>query len=333
MIRFFEKHWHNYVGNLIIAVASCLFTVCGMAQSETQASKSVSAVFEKHYNARAYDSVFAMFADVMKKALPIEKTNEVLTSLYQQLGLIKSREFLRYEQTYASYKTQFEKDVVLINISVDEQAKINGLLVKPYTESKTPAPTRNATKASLPFKGEWTVLWGGDTKEQNYHVQHPAQKNAFDILIKDARGNSYKSTGKANEDYYAFGKELLTPCDGEVVMAVDGIKDNIPGEMNPTFLTGNTVIIKTTANEFLFLCHFKQGSVAVKQGQKVKAGQLLGLCGNSGNSSEPHLHFHIQNVEDMTKATGIKCFFETLMVNGTKKSDYSPVQSDKISQL
>jgi len=140
MIRFFQKQWHSYAGKLILTAGCCLFTVCSMAQSETQASKLVSAVFEKHYNARAYDSVFSMFADVMKKALPIEKTNEVLTSLYQQLGLIKSREFLRYEQTYASYKTQFEKDVVLINISVDEQSKINGLLVKPYTESKSPTP-------------------------------------------------------------------------------------------------------------------------------------------------------------------------------------------------
>jgi murein DD-endopeptidase MepM/ murein hydrolase activator NlpD len=68
----------------------------------------------------------------------------------------------------------------------------------------------------------------------------------------------------------------------------------------------------------------------VKQGQKVSTGALLGLCGNSGNSSEAHLHFHLQNVEDMTKATGAKCYFDQLKVNGVLKSDYSPVKGEKI---
>ncbi len=70
----------------------------------------------------------------------------------------------------------------------------------------------------------------------------------------------------------------------------------------------------------------------MKQGQKVSTGALLGLCGNSGNSSEAHLHFHLQNTEDMTKATGAKCYFDQLKVNGVLKSDYSPFKGEKISQ-
>ena len=149
-------------------------------------------------------------------------------------------------------------------------------------------------------------------------------------MIKDEKGNSYKTNGATNEDYYAFGKDLIAPCDGEVVLVVDGVKDNKPGELNPIYVPGNTVIIKTANNEYLFFAHFKQHSIAVKQGQKVKQGELLGLCGNSGNSSEPHLHFHIQNVEDMNVATGVKCYFERLVVNGEIKTDYSPIQKDKI---
>ncbi|MDA1176144.1 MAG: M23 family metallopeptidase [Bacteroidetes bacterium] len=83
-------------------------------------------------------------------------------------------------------------------------------------------------------------------------------------------------------------------------------------------------------NEFLFFAHFKQNSIVVKQGQKVKKGELIGLCGNSGNSSEAHLHFHIQNVEDINKATGAKCYFDKIIVNGKIKNDYSPVKGDKI---
>jgi murein DD-endopeptidase MepM/ murein hydrolase activator NlpD len=68
----------------------------------------------------------------------------------------------------------------------------------------------------------------------------------------------------------------------------------------------------------------------VKQGQKIKKGETLGLCGNSGNSSEPHLHFHIQNVENMNVATGVKCYFDQINVNGQTKTDYSPIKAEKI---
>jgi murein DD-endopeptidase MepM/ murein hydrolase activator NlpD len=57
---------------------------------------------------------------------------------------------------------------------------------------------------------------------------------------------------------------------------------------------------------------------------------VLGLCGNSGNSSEPHLHFHIQNVENMNIATGAKAYFEEILVNGTLIKEYSPIKSEKV---
>jgi murein DD-endopeptidase MepM/ murein hydrolase activator NlpD len=96
------------------------------------------------------------------------------------------------------------------------------------------------------------------------------------------------------------------------------------------FATGNTVIIKTENDEYLVFAHFKQNSIKVKQGQKIKQGELLGLCGNSGNSSEPHLHFHIQNIESFIGATGVKSYFDKLIVDGKEKTDYSPVQNEVI---
>ncbi|NQY07669.1 MAG: M23 family metallopeptidase, partial [Flavobacteriaceae bacterium] len=147
------------------------------------------------------------------------------------------------------------------------------------------------------------------------------------------KGKTHKGTGTKNEDFYAFGKPIIAPCDGEVVLAVDGVKDNIPGELNPTFITGNTVIIKTINNEYLLFAHFKLNTVAVILGQKVKTGDFLGSCGNSGNSSEAHLHFHIQNVEDFNKAVGAKCYFDNIIVNGEVKTDYMPVKNDKVKNV
>lgn len=316
----------------IILTALITLTMSNLfGQTEKATSKTVAENFEKNYNSDSFEAIFNMFDSEMQKALPLDKTIDFLTGLKSQAGKMSKREFVKYEQTYATYKTNFERALFAVNISIDNNSKINGLFVKPFKESNLPKIERNSTKLKLPFKGEWTVVWGGDTKELNYHVESEAQKNAFDIVITDTKGNSYKTDGKTNEDYYAFGKELIAPCDGEIVLVVDGVKDNKPGELNPIYIPGNTVIIKTAKNEYLFFAHFKQSSIKVKQGQKIKQGQILGLCGNSGNSSEAHLHFHIQNVENMVSATGVKCYFDNLFVNGQTKIDYSPIQKDKIS--
>lgn len=308
-----------------------IFMNLAFGQTEKIAYKTVADSFEANYNSDNFEAIFTSFSTEMQNALPLEQTKEFLTGLKAEAGKITKRQFVKYEQTYASYKTNFERALFAVNISVDNNSKINGLLVKPFKESDLPKLDRNSTKLILPFKDQWTVIWGGDTKELNYHVESEAQKNAFDIVITDEKGNSFKTDGKTNEDYYAFGKELIAPCDGEIVLVVDGIKDNIPGILNPVYVPGNTVIIKTKNNEFLFFAHFKQHSIVVKQGQKIKQGQLLGLCGNSGNSSEAHLHFHIQNVEDMNSATGVKCYFEKIKVDGQTKTDYSPIKKEKIS--
>ena len=300
-------------------------------QVEKFANKAIADSFEFNYNADNFDAIFSCFSTEMKSALPFDKTKEFLEQLKMQVGKITKRQFVKYDQGYASYKTNFERGLFAVNISIDNNSKINGLLVEPFKESNLPIIARNTTKLILPFHGNWTIIWGGDTKELNHHIENKAQKNAFDIVITDDKGNSFKTDGIANEDYYAFGKDIIAPCDGEIVLVVDGIRDNIPGAFNPMYIPGNTVIIKTQNKEYLFFAHFKQHSIVVNQGQKVKQGQLLGLCGNSGNSSEPHLHFHIQNVEDINSATGVKCYFDKIQVNGQTKTDYSPIQKDSIS--
>jgi murein DD-endopeptidase MepM/ murein hydrolase activator NlpD len=310
---------------VVLLINNSLFS-----QFEKSNYKNVSTKFVSFFNESINDSIVAMFSPEMNAALPIDKFTQVSTGLKSQLGSIKKIRFVRLQSASALYETTFDKAVLGMTITLNPKNEIAGLLFRPYTEAKE--IIRNTTKMQLPFKGEWSVTWGGDTKEQNYHVESVAQKNAFDFLIYDEKGSTHKGTGESNEDYYAFGKELYAPCDGEVVLVVDGVKDNVPGVLNPVYIPGNTVIIKTATGEYAFFAHFKQHSIVVKQGQKVSTGALLGLCGNSGNSSEAHLHFHLQNTEDMNKATGAKCFFDQLKVNGALKSDYSPVKGDKISQ-
>lgn len=317
--------------NVIILLLLLVIFNTSFSQNEKSNYKECSSKFVSFYNDNQNDSIVAMFSPEMKAALPIEKFSQVTASLKAQFGAIKNIRFVRERNATALYETFFDASVMAMTINLNGQNKIAGLLFKPYTESKP--IDRNTTKMQLPFKGEWNVTWGGDSKELNYHVESIAQKNAFDILIFDKNGSTHQGSGQANEDFYAFGKKLYAPCDGEVVLVVDGVKDNPPGTTNPIYIPGNTVIIKATNGEYAFLAHFKQNSIVVKQGQKIKSGDLLGQCGNSGNSTEPHIHFHLQNVEDMNIAVGAKCYFYQLKVNGVLKSDYSPVKGDKIEAI
>src|SRR5690606_33761585 len=100
--------------------------------------------------------------------------------------------------------------------------------------------------------------------------------------------------GERNEDYYCFGLPILAPGDGVVAVAVDGEPDQPPGHMDPSAGAGNHVIIDHGNDEFSFLAHLKQGSVTVEAGQATETGNAIGACGNSGHTSEPHLHYHLQ---------------------------------------
>jgi murein DD-endopeptidase MepM/ murein hydrolase activator NlpD len=315
--------------SLLILVLS-VFTALGQ-QAEREPDKTAGEQFEKNYNADDYEAIFASFATGMQEALPIQKTKEFFSDVKKQYGKITDRKLLRYTGMAGLYAMHCEWGTFALTLTVDANGTIIGLYIKPYTETDLPKMERTKTQFILPFHGEWTLCWGGDTPEQNYHVTgHPSQKHAIDCFIKDEKGKTCQSSRENNDDFYAFGKELIAPCEGEVVLVVDGVKDNKPGQMNPFFPTGNTVVLKTDNAEYLVFAHFKQHSIKVEQGQRVKQGDLLGLCGNSGNSSEAHLHFHVQNIEDLNRATGVKCYFAEILVNGEKRNDYSPLQNEKV---
>ncbi len=119
----------------IILIVLILIVNLSFGQTEKADNKIITEKFVENYNNDNYNGIFSMFADVMKKALPIEKTTEFLNGLKSKAGNITNREFVKYENgTYASYKTTFERVVFVLNISIDDDSKINGLFVKPFVE-------------------------------------------------------------------------------------------------------------------------------------------------------------------------------------------------------
>jgi hypothetical protein len=183
------------------------------------------------------------------------------------------------------------------------------------------------TTLHLPFTGAWYVYWGGRTAAQNYHVIARDQRFACDFLML-ARGNSgrsYRGSGESNTDYYCFGQPIYAPADGLVVKAENELPDNTPGDMNAKAALGNYVILDHGSGEFSFFAHFRRGTVAVRDGERVKWGQMLAQCGNSGHSSEPHLHYHLQNSPIPFRGAGLPAFFVEYLANGNPVSRGEPV--------
>jgi hypothetical protein len=185
------------------------------------------------------------------------------------------------------------------------------------------------TALRLPFEGEWYVYWGGRSVAQNYHCATRNQRFAYDFLIlKD--GRSFRRTGKSNDDYYCFGQPIYAPGEGFVVDAVNEVPDNLPGAMNPQQALGNHVILDHGNGECSFIAHLQQGSVRAQPGSRVEAGTLMGACGNSGNSSEPHLHFHLQTIAVLFRGEGLPAFFCHYMVSGKSVTRGEPIAGQTI---
>jgi len=188
----------------------------------------------------------------------------------------------------------------------DKEGVITGLRLLPLERFPDTDETPTKQAYGLPFEGEWYVFWGGRNVLSNYHYEYASQRYAYD-LVRVEDGFSYRGDATKNESYFAFGQPILAPYDGKVVHVVNDIPDNDPvGSMNPEQPAGNVVVIDHGNGEFSFLAHLQEGSVEVKVGDRVAKGDEIGLSGNSGNSSEPHLHYQVSDRPDLFEGKSIR---------------------------
>lgn len=142
----------------------------------------------------------------------------------------------------------------------------------------------------LPFFGEWTISQGHDGE-----ITHKGEwKEAFDFVIEDEDGSTYRQPGSRLEDYYGFNRPVMAAQAGTVVSVEDDVDDNSPGQVNLDQNWGNSVVIKHGEFMFTKLSHLKKGTIKVKEGDTVKKGEVVASLGNSGRSPEPHIHFQMQ---------------------------------------
>jgi len=162
--------------------------------------------------------------------------------------------------------------------------------------------------------GTYYVAHGGNSKLLNHHFRNLSQKYALDIVKLNAYGDS-NSRRDTNADYSSliYNEAVFCPCAGTVTSAIDGFPDLALGQRDPKNPAGNHVLISAEGTDiYIGFAHLKNGTVSVKAGEKVCAGQSIGRVGNSGNTTLPHLHIHAKrggNPGNMLDGVGVPMRF------------------------
>ena len=185
----------------------------------------------------------------------------------------------------------------------------------------------------LPFDGLWWVSEGPSPEIGQHHAAAPDQRHAFDFAIW-RNGATYRGSGAVNADYWCWGQRVLAPAGAKVVAARDGIADNRPWvDTNATEAAGNHVMLDLGRGEYALLAHLQQGSVRVAAGDKVSPGEEVGRCGNSGNSTEPHIHFHVQDRPTFQQGgeVGVPVRFDQHLADGAPQARAIPSSGQFVS--
>jgi hypothetical protein len=204
-----------------------------------------------------------------------------------------------------------------------EDLTIEGMVFTPVTFHADADENWTENTYALPIgEDEWFVLWGGTNELVNYHYAFENQRYALDLIVMND-GASFEGDPEENDSYFAFGLEVKAPLEGEVIRVENDLPDQTPGvEKDPENLLGNYVMIEHEHGEYSVLAHFKQDSITVAEGEHVETGDLIGLTGNSGNTTEPHIHFHVADSPNWETATSLRIAFE----NGL-----DPVRGDTVT--
>lgn len=141
------------------------------------------------------------------------------------------------------------------------------------------------------------------------NVTHTEQF-AVDWVKLGPNGATFAGDPALNESYFAYKEEVIAATEGRVVSVLDGLPDSVPNQPTPfplsvATIAGNHVVVDIGGGKYALYAHLTPNTVRVAVGERVRRGQVLGLLGNSGNSTQPHLHFHLMSGPEPLGSRGL----------------------------
>jgi Peptidase family M23 len=219
---------------------------------------------------------------------------------------------------------------------------------KRFSESMVVSPplkisSRPAIVLAPPLKGEGWVDANGCCLEVGPHrfvtnamngTLDPSEQFAIDWIKVDSQGKAFRGDGKTSEQWLCYGAEVLAVAPGTVVETMRDMPDEPPGTA-PTNLTvpqiaGNHVLLDLGEGQYAMYAHLAPHSVTVHVGDRVKAGDKLGLLGNSGNTTGPHLHFQISDRPSTLDTTSLPFVFESMLLQGRTSANLDEIEDYSI---
>ena len=259
------------------------------------------------------------------------------------------------KESYTNQIPSGQSGVMFFDVTYENMSQVPTAIAHRITVTTPPTPVgtehtavghsipigREAIVISPPLKGSGWVNGNGCCLEIGPHrfvtnpmngTLDPSETFAIDWVQVDAHGLAYRTDGKKPEDWIGYGAEITAAAPGTVVEVMRDLQDVTPGK-NPEGLTiaqiaGNRVIIDMGSGHYAMYAHLAPGSVQLHVGDYVRQGQKLGLLGNTGNSSGPHLHFQVMDRPSSLDDTSLPFVFDHMNLEGRVSLDLTALDEN-----
>ena len=175
------------------------------------------------------EQIYKQCIKAFQEIVTLEQFHELVLAFNQHVDsyqLVETTSLGEHMQ-YVWIDNRKEKAICVV---FDHANDIHRLLIKPYVKFPRSDSQFSQNTYTMPISDEWFVFWGGTNEFINYHYVYESQRYAYDLVIMPD-GKSYKDNTMRNENYYAYGKDVIAPAKGKVLKVVNHIRDNVPGEM------------------------------------------------------------------------------------------------------
>lgn len=322
----------------IARLACLLLPLCGVFAAAQEDTTALGRTFTADFQAGRLEPVWQRMNEEMRGALgsleDFRSFRDAVRARHGAENAVVSETSGREDgyRVYLRRATHAKGGTLMTQWTFDDAGRIAGFFIRPVPRAAESSFLDYRTKADLrlPFSGRWYVFWGGRSVDDNYHAADKGQRFAYDFVIRRA-GSTHTGDGAALADYRCWDAPVLAPAAGRVARSVDGLPDQAIGARDSANPAGNHVVLDLGNGEFAFLAHLRQGSVAVETGEAVARGQEVGRCGNSGNTSEPHLHFHLQTSATLGEGEGLPAQFRNYTADGQAVARGEPQRGQTVA--